>query len=140
MTITLEEKDAFKKKILGEMTVDYANNLQKNFDQAKQYVRITSVGSVDVLIKEKLNGMEQILLYLMGKMYAKEGGLTSTDEVPNEELERELQMKTGSLLPYLKELRDKNLINRVSHGGISYHSLRISEIENVLKTVEKKVK
>jgi hypothetical protein len=140
MTITPEEKDAFKKKILGEMTVDYANNLQKNFDQAKQYVRITSVGSVDVLIKEKLNGMEQILLYLMGKMYAKEGGLTSTDEVPNEELERELQMKTGSLLPYLKELRDKNLINRVSHGGISYHSLRISEIENVLKTVEKKVK
>ena len=140
MTITLEEKDAFKKKILGEMTVDYANNLQKNFDQAKQYVRITSVGSVDVLVREKLNGMEQILLYLMGKMYAKEGGLTSTDEVPNEELERELQMKTGSLLPYLKELRDKNLINRVSHGGISYHSLRISEIENVLKTVEKKVK
>ena len=140
MTITPEEKDAFKKKILGEMTVDYANNLQKNFDQAKQYVRITSVGSVDVLIKEKLNGMEQILLYLMGKMYAKEGGLTSTDEVPNEELERELQMKTGSLLPYIKELRDKNLINRVSHGGISYHSLRISEIENVLKTVEKKVK
>src|SRR2546427_9066569 len=115
-------REAFKKKILEEMTVDYSNTLEKNFDLAKQFVRVTKDGHVDVLIREKIGGRDQILLYLIGKMYAKEAGLAPSDEVGNEELERELRIKTGSLLPWLKELRDANKVKQIRRERNVYHS------------------
>ncbi|MDA4127328.1 MAG: hypothetical protein OK452_09055 [Thaumarchaeota archaeon] len=133
-------RDAFKKKILEEMTVDYTDTLQKNFDLAKQFVRVTNDGHVDLLVKEKVGGKDQILLYLIGKMYAKEAGLSPSDDVGNEELERELQIKTGSLLPWLKELRDTNKVKQVRREAHVYHSLPPNQIESTLKLLEKKVK
>lgn len=133
-------KDAFKKKIMEEMTVDYANTLEKNFDLAKQFIRITKDGKVDVLVRQKISGKDQILLYLIGKMYAKEAGVASTDEVGNDELARELQIKTGSLLPWLKELRDSNRIKQVKRERNVYHSIPANRIEDTLRDIERKVR
>ena len=133
-------REAFKKKILEEMTVDYSNTLEKNFDLAKQFVRVTKDGHVDVLIREKIGGRDQILLYLIGKMYAKEAGLAPSDEVGNEELERELRIKTGSLLPWLKELRDANKVKQIRRERNVYHSLPANQIESTLRVLESKVK
>jgi hypothetical protein len=109
-------KEALKKKILAEMSVDFSSNLEKNFDLAKQFVQITKDGKIDVLVREKVSGKEQILLYLLGKMYAKEAGLAPTDEVGNDELEKELQIKVGSLLPWLKNLRESNKIKQINRS------------------------
>ena len=68
-----KETGGLRKKIIDEMTVNYSNALEKNFDLAKQFIRITQDGKVDILHKEKFGGKEQILLYLIGKLYAKEG-------------------------------------------------------------------
>ncbi len=133
----MAEKESLKKRIREEMSIDYANALEKNFELAKQFVRVTSDGKVDVLVKEKLSGKEQILLYLIGKLYAKEADLTATEYVGNKELADELGIPMGSLLPWLKNLRDTNKIKSVKKG---YHSIPINLVERSLKAIEKKFK
>jgi hypothetical protein len=128
-----------KKRILEEMTVDYSSNLEKNFELAKQFIRITKHGAVEVLVRDKVGGKEQIVLYLIGKMYAREGGLAATDEVGNSELMEQLAIPVGSLLPWLKELRDNNRIKQLKRDKKVYHSVPVNLIEDTLKTIEKKV-
>ena len=132
--------DDFKKRIIDEMTVGYSTALEKNFDLAKQFVRITKEGRVDVQFREKLTGQQRILLYLVGKLYAKEAGLTSTDDVGNKELMNELGIPEGSLLPWLKALREKKKINQVKRGRYAHHSISLNVVEKTLKSVEKNLK
>src|SRR2546425_1962513 len=101
-----EPKTNLKTKILEEMTVNYSDNLEKSFDTAKRFIRISSEGKIEIRVREKLNGKDQILLYLVGKLYAKEGGLSLDEYVGNAELLDQLGFPVGSLLPWLKELRD----------------------------------
>jgi hypothetical protein len=129
-----------KAKIIEEMTVDYSSALEKNFDLAKQFVRITKDGKVDVLAKDKLNGQELILLYLIGKLYAKEAGFIATNEVANKELLDELGVPEGSLFPWLKDLRDTDKIKQVRRGRYTYHTIRINLVERILKSVEERIK
>lgn len=133
-------KNTLKERIIEEMTVDYANALEKNFDLAKQFIRITKAGKVDILLKDKLNGMEQILLYLIGKMYAKEAGLSTADDVGNKELMNELGIPRGSVLPWLKKLRDENKIEPIKRGRYSHHRISINFIEKTLKSLGSKIK
>jgi hypothetical protein len=133
-----EPRDAFKKKILDEMTVDYASSLEKNIDLAKKFIRITKDGKVDVLNRDRFSGKNQILLYLIGKLYAKEAGLAQEDDVGNEELEKELQMKTGSLLPWLKDLRDSNRVKQVRRERNVYHTISANQIEEILRSIRDK--
>lgn len=135
-----EKRNDLKKKILSEMTVDYSGNLEKNFNLAKQFVRITSEGLVDVIVKDKVTGPEQIQIYLIGKLYAKQAELTTTDEVGNRELMEQLGIPVGSLLPWLKELRDKNRIRQSKRGKNVYHSMPANLVENTLQSIEKKLR
>jgi hypothetical protein len=128
-----------KKKIIEEMAVDYSSALEKNFDLAKQFIRITKDGRVDILPKDRLTGQEQILLYLIGKLYAKEAGFTATDNVGNKELMDELGIPEGSLLPWLKNLRDENNIKQVKKERYVYHFILINLVERTLKNIEKKL-
>ncbi|MBU4320402.1 MAG: hypothetical protein L6246_09475 [Thermodesulfovibrionales bacterium] len=135
-----QKENSLKKKIIEEMTVDYSNALEKNFDLAKQFIRITKDGKVDVLSKDKLNGKEQLLLYLIGKLYAKEAGFAATDDVGNNELLNELGIPSGSLLPWLKGLREENKIKQIKKGKYTHHSISVNWIEKTLKHIEKKMK
>jgi hypothetical protein len=133
------DKLNLKKRIIAEMTVDYSNSLEKYFDLAKQFIRVTKDGKVDILHKEKLNGMEQISLYLIGKLYSKEAGFSATDDVGNTELMNELGIPKGSLLPWLKELRDGNKIKTIKKGRFSHHSISINMVERILKNIKLKI-
>lgn len=129
-----------KKKIIEEMTVGYSSALEKNFDLAKQFVRITQDGKVDLLFKDKISGKEQILLYLIGKLYAKEAGFAATDDVGNKELMNELGIPKGSLLPWLKGLRDKNKVKRIKKGRYIHHSIAANLVERSLRSIERRIK
>lgn len=129
-----------RKRIIAEMTVDYSNSLEKNFDLAKHFVRITQEGKIDVLLKERLDGKENILLYLIGKLYAKEAELTEGDYVGNSEFLDELSIPSGSLLPWLKNLRDKGIIRQTKKGKYAFHSININRVEKILKNLDKKVR
>ena len=135
-----QKENGLKKMIIEEMTVDYSNALEKNFDLAKQFIRITKNGKVDILFKDKLSGKEKILLYLIGKLYAKEAGFAATDDVGNKELMDELGTPKGSLLPWLKDLRDKNKIKQVKKGRYTHHSIPVNLVERTLKSTERKLK
>lgn len=134
-----DKKIGLKEKILAEMTSDYTNSLDKNFELAKKFIRITNEGLVEILVKEKTSGKEQILLYLIGKIYAKEAGLASTEEVANYELMNELGIPIGSLLPWLKSLKDENKIRPIRRGKNVDHTISINLVEKTLNDIEKKV-
>ena len=138
--MTKDKERDLRKKILEEMTVDYSNALEKNFDLAKQFIKITKQGKVDVLHKEKISGKEQVLLYLIGKLYAKEAGFINTEDVGNNELMDELGIPMGSILPWIKDLKHDNKIRPIRRGKYIHHSISINWIEKTLKNVEKKLK
>jgi hypothetical protein len=138
--VNKKKKNDLKTKIIQEMTVDYSNALQKNFDLAKQFIRVTKEGKVDVLFKDKLDGKNQILLYLIGRLYAKEVGFSATDDIGNKELMNELGVPKGSLLPWLKELRDRNAIKQVKKGRNTHHSIGVNMIAKTLKNIEARLK
>lgn len=138
--MTENNRDKLKKRIINEMTVDYSSSLEKNFDLAKQFIRITKGGKVDLLFKERLTGKEQILLYLIGKLYAKEAGFSSTNDVGNKELMDELGIPKGSVLPWLKGLRDKRKINQLKKGRNTHHNIQINAVEKTLRGIERKIK
>ena len=133
-------KTGLKQRIIEEMTVDHSSSLEKNFDLAKQYIRITKDGKIDILVKDKVTGTDQVLLYLIGKLYAKEAGLTPADDASNKELLAELGIPKGSLLPWLKELRDRNRILQVKKAKYKHHSISINFVEKTLQNIEKKLK
>lgn len=133
------ETTGLKEKILAEMTSNYTNALDKNFELAKKFIRITSEGFVEVLVKDKISGKEQILLYLIGKIYAKEARLSVTEEVENNEIMRELGIPLGSLLPWLKSLKEENKIKPVRKGKLVNHVASINLIEKILTGIDEKL-
>lgn len=135
-----KDNQSLKRKIIEEMTVQYSGTLEKNFDLAKQFIRITKDGRVDILVKDKVSGQDRILLYLIGKLYAKEAGLASSDSVGNKELMNELGIPEGSLLPWLMALRKKPCIKQIKEEKQVAHYIPINLVELVLKTIEKKLK
>jgi DNA-binding transcriptional ArsR family regulator len=134
-----EEQKNLRKRILEEMTTDYASKLARNFDFAKQLFRITDDGLVDVLVKEELTGLEQIQVYLIGKMYAKESQLANTDEVGYKEFKEQLGMPKGSLNPWLKQLRDKNKITQLKRERNVYFRMSPNLIDDTLNRIKKKL-
>ena len=134
-----KKENKLKERIIDEMTVNHSDALGKNFDLARQFIRITRDGKVDVLVKDKVTGLEMILLYLIGKLYAKEAELTPTDDVGNNELMNELGIPQGSLGRWLKDLRDTNRIRQISRGKYAYHAIALNVVERTLKSIEKKI-
>jgi len=130
--------DDLKKKILEEMVVDYSDVLEKNFELAKKFIRITKSGKVDVLIKDKLPVTDQITLYLIGKAYTKEAGFINSDETGHQELMEELGISGGTLRPSLKKLRDSKIIKQIKRGRFTFHVIQKNMIEKILKRIDEK--
>ena len=127
------EKQKFKEVIIDGMKVDYDNVLEKNFDLAKKFIRITGSGTIDIINKENLSTNDKILIYLVGKKYAKEAQLADYEGAGNKELKDELGIPEGTLLPGIKHLRDKRMIKTIKKDGLSFHNILPNLIEKVLK-------
>ena len=128
--------ESLKDKITKEMVVDYKIVLEKDFDIVKNIIRIMPNGKVDILSRDKLTGKDQILLYLIGKLYSKEGGYSETENVTNKELMEELRIPRGSILPWVKDLRDANKIIQVDP---STHTIPLNLVDDILKKIAEKV-
>jgi hypothetical protein len=137
----MPEEDELKTKILAEMTVDHSDALEKNYALAKQFMRITKEGKVDVIVKDRVGGTDKIALYLIGKRYAKRADLATTEYVKNIELCNELGIIQNSLLPWLKTLRDSNIVVPGERdGNESQHTIALNAVERTLKDISKKLK
>jgi hypothetical protein len=137
--MTENESKNLKQRIDEEMIVDHGDIIERNFDRAKKFIGVTREGKVSVLIKDKLTGQEQILLYLIGKHYAAEAGYAESVEVGNEELVNELGVPIGSVLPWLKWLREGHKIEKVRKEKYVYHSIPLRLVEKTLEEIERKL-
>jgi len=129
---TLEEK------IKSEMISDYRSSLEKNFDLAKKLIKISSEGTVEIIDKNKFSGEELVLVYMIGKCYAKEAGLSKGNGVTNSELINELGKPEGSIFPWLKSLREANKIKQNKSVKPIEHYIPINLIEDTLIKLTKK--
>lgn len=121
------------------MMANHSNSLERNFDLAKKFIRITELGKVEVLNKDNIGGKEQVLLYLIGKLYAKEIQLTETGCVASKELTEELGVLETSLRPWLKKLRDENRIKQDKLDKYTCHFIPTNLVEKTLKEIDKKL-
>lgn len=134
-------EDELKAKILREMTVDHSDALERNYALAKEFMRITKEGKVDVTVKDRVGGTDKIALYLIGKRYAQRAGLATTEFVKNTELCSELGIIQGSLLPWMKTLRDNNIVVQGERdGNESQTAIALNAVERTLKAVSAKLK
>lgn len=137
----MTEQDDLKARILTEMVVDHSDALDRNYAQAKEFMRITRDGMVDVIVKDRLTGPEKIALYLIGKRYAQRAGLATSEFAKNDELRSELGIMQNSLLPWLKTLRDSNVVVQgTREGNETTHAIALGAVERTLKDVNKKLK
>lgn len=127
-----------KEKIANEMISDYSNALERNFELAKRFIRVTNDGKVEIIYKESFSGEELIQLYCIGKQYAFEAGLSKSKGVDNNELKDELGKSIGSILPWLKTLRDKRKIVQDNSKSLSEHFISTNLIEPTLNALNKK--
>lgn len=130
--------ESLKDKILKEMISDQKNALERNFELAKKFVEVTPEGKVNVLLNSntKIDAKDNLRLYMIGKLYAKEAELCKLETVSNEELTKELGLPEGTVRRALKELRDSNKIVQVSSG---IHAIKSNLLERFLNEIEQKV-
>jgi len=126
-----------KKRIMEEMMVDHQNILEKYFDLAKKFINITTEGIINIISEEKFSIEEKIILYLIGKIYAKEAGLVSTEEVGYKELMDNLGVLKGTIYPVIKRLRDKNKISQKKQGKLTYITIPLNLIGKILSKMKK---
>ncbi len=75
------------------------------------------------------------MLYLIGRLYAKEAGFVETENVTNKELMEELDKPKGSILPWIKDLRDSGKIKQTDSD---MHIIPINLVGKILKDVLQK--
>jgi len=131
-----DNKKDLKSRILDEIIVNYKTVLEKNFDLVKEFIRVTKSGHVDVLIKEQLIIEDKILVYLVGKLYAKEAELTELGEADRKELMNELGISENSIGSILSGLKNKGMLNTRKEGSKSYVSIKINMIESFLNSIK----
>lgn len=101
--------------------------------------RLSKEGKVEVLNKGSLNGSDVITLYLIGKLYAKEAGLTDSEAVSSKEFLDEIGILENSLWPWLKELRDDGVIKQLRVGRFRHHYIPINHVEKYLIEINDKL-
>jgi hypothetical protein len=76
----------------------------------KRFVSINGQGEISIIVEG--SDKERILLYLIGKLYARKDGLVPSEFVDRSELVQKLGIPETYLLELLKELGNKQLISR----------------------------
>jgi len=132
-----EESD-LKSRILQEMVVDHSGTLERNLDLAKRFISITTAGKVEIVCKAKLIDKEKILLYLVGKQYAKTAELAEREHVGNKELANELGIPHDTIRRRLKDLRDEKKISQLKEGKHVFHCIPENLVQRTLKAIEEK--
>jgi len=119
-----DELAAWVKK---EMMSDDADELNRNKERAREYVRLTSDGGV-IITRRGLTARLEIALFYIGLAYAKVAGLREDDVVSNKEVVDRLGLPDGTVHPKIKELRDGHYIEQVKDGTHRIIPRRISEL------------
>ena len=117
-----------------ELMANQSDELTRNREKIKKFVRLTSDGSV-MINDRKLTSRIQVALYYIAAAYAKAAGLRPDDSVSNHEIANKLGLPDGTVHPKVKELRDGHFIEAVKDG---VHRVNYARIDKLLAEAEKR--
>lgn len=140
MTMAADD-DALKEWIRREMTLEKTDILLQAKERVAALLGVSTDGAVAFRLSSdqlsKLDAKERILLYLIGKLFAKAAGYSADDTATNSELVVNLGMAEGTVKSQLSALRNSRFINPVRPG---IHSIARNRLLEALAYVESKVK
>ena len=119
--------------VLSHMTTEAESELDLYKEQVAKLVSLTSTGDVIFNVDlPKLDAQTQILLFLIGKLYARIGGLVDSDTVTNEEIAKYGRGSSGGQRWALTKLRQAHFIESTSPG---VHHILPSQIGRAFKEI-----
>jgi hypothetical protein len=134
------ENESLQDWVRREMTLEKTDLLVSVKERVARLLGVSTDGAVGFkLTAEQLTGLnaqERILLYMIGKLYAKAAGYTQEESVSNSELTADLGMPEGTVKSQLKVLRDARYVNSDGRG---IHSLARNRMLEVLSQIENAV-
>jgi len=132
-----------KKEIVGELLLteeDTMKKLQSLIEKTKSFVRIDQKANKIVISSEfDFIIIEKILLFLIGKYFSKELGLSETDGMLLKELQKESGIVRSTLTKPLGQLSDSGYIGQDEKKRYFIRHYKIEEVVNSLhnKYIEK---
>ena len=132
-----------KKEIVGELLLteeDTMKKLQSLIEKTKSFVRIDQKANKIVISSEfDFIIIEKILLFLIGKYFSKELGLSETDGMLLKELQKESGIVRTTLTKPLGQLSDSGYIGQDEKKRYFIRHYKIEEVVNSLhnKYIEK---
>lgn len=100
-------------RINDEMVVDAESFLEEYFDQANRLFRIFENGSVDINDGFKnAPWRDRILIHLIGKRYAFEGGRAEKPTLPYSYFYTRLEVDDSTVRAFMNELEDNLIVEK----------------------------
>jgi hypothetical protein len=120
--------------IRQKMTVDDNQILNENKDIISTLVGLSPEGKVMLkVVRERFNGRQIVLLYLVGKLYSKVAGYSQERSASNSEIINETGLPSGTVGRCLLELHKQGYVRDGSNGG---HELVPSSIPSILASLK----
>jgi len=129
-------QEDLRKWILSNMTSEAVSELDLFKEEAARLFSLGPDGTVIVrLDRTRLDTPTEVLVVLLGRAYAAAAGLSESDAVANDELEKQVKGTPGGQRWALTKLRSENLIAAVGRGA---HHILPSQVGRVIKAIRGK--
>jgi len=130
-----DKSENLKKWIVDNMTSDNLNELDVHKERVSRIMTFTRDGKTVVKIDRKnLNLKSEVLIQLIGRAYANAAGISTSDDMSNEEISSHIRGTEGAHRKALTELRKTGLIEQTGRGR---HRVVYGKIGYALELVDK---
>jgi predicted HTH transcriptional regulator len=123
---------------LEDLIYDEEEEFERLVPKVKKVVMVKKTGDpVFVCDRNLLSTSEIIMVYLIGKFFAKKLGFVEEESATNDELHRSLKIKKNVLAARLNDLRKEGLVEQVARGKHKISTVKLEEfLDNVLQKIE----
>ena len=126
-----------KDKIQDRMVTDHETILESNFERVEKLFRLYEDGTIN--LEGQYRDLEvklQILIYLIGQLFAYEGELAESDTLETSFFYDRIDKSDRTIRSYLQELRDEGYVKK---EGQSKHRLIAENLPDALGEIEEAV-
>jgi predicted HTH transcriptional regulator len=114
--------------ILKRLVYNEELEFERLVPKVEKVVKVKKNGSPVIVCDErKLSQWEIIVLYLVGKFFAKQLKFSETESATNKEIARAFRLKENVVSARMKELRDEKLVEQVSKGEHKISTVKLEE-------------
>ena len=117
--------------ILKRLIYDEELEFEKLVPKVEKVVKVKKENGTPVIVcdEKKLSQKEKIMLYLIGKFFAKQLKLSETESATNKEIAKWLKLKENVVSARMSDLREEKLVEQVSKGE---HKISTAKLDDFL--------